>query len=91
MPSSYGDMLASILNMQEQYEYIIRRKVQIGDHINGVWYLLTVDSTKKPPYVVKWTSSMFLAFKFPSEQAVEEFKQAYILPRPAEIIRIEKQ
>lgn len=84
-------MLASILNMQEQYEYLIRRKVQIGDRISGVWYLQTVDSIKKPPHVVKWTPSMFLAFRFPSEQAVEEFNQAYISPRSTEIIRIEKR
>lgn len=76
--------LMGILNRKDPYVYVITSK-----QIEGVWYFFDLEDFTKKPFRVMWISHITPAFKFQSEQAVEEFRSQYLSPRRTEIVRLE--
>ena len=88
MPGFGGQYLEDLMQMLQErgkYIYLISRQVQTVQ-----WYFFDLEN-EEPPYRVAWVPYISPAYKFPSEQAVEEFKMEYILPRKVDIIRLERK
>ena len=84
--SGYIDYLITSLHDNSSFVYIIRLKQMVNR--NKGWYLLDVE---EDPLRVMWSPYISGAFKFPNEEAVEDFKEIFLSQRPTEIIRIEKK
>ena len=81
----YLDHLINTLNEMSKYYYVIRYK-QLYD---PCWYFLDLEETK--PIQVMWVPSSKAAFRFDTEQRVEEFKAHWLQSRSVEILRMEKR
>ena len=53
------------------------------------WFFFDLENDDRP-YRVLWVPYQSPAFKFSSEQAVEEFRAEFISPRRTQILRVER-
>lgn len=82
---SFLDHLITAMQEKNKFLYMIRSRNE-----NGEWYFFDMENDK-PPYRIAWVPYISPAFKFPSEESVEEFRADYIAPRKVEIVRMEIQ
>ena len=85
MIQSYIDHLINVLNEKSNYFYVIRYKKRTPRE----WYFM--DMEKIDPLKVIWVPSFRAAFRFSTEELVEDFKAHWLRRRPVEIVRMEKQ
>ena len=83
IPDDYLDYILGTVQ-DKNYVYIIKF-TRLPHH----WYFYELESELKPHRVI-WGPHITPAFKFPSEQTVEEFRAEFISPRRTEILRMEK-
>lgn len=83
MIGTYIEQLISVLQ-EEKYVYLIK-----STHKQGPWFFFDIENDKRP-YRVIWVRYVLPAFKFPTEELVEEFRSEFLTPRRCEIIRLEK-
>lgn len=76
------DQLVS--HLQNPYLYVITTT-----HVKGQWFFFDIEDLPKKPFRVMWVPNITPAFKFISEEAVEEFRSEYFSPRKTNIIRLE--
>lgn len=88
MLGSYLDQLISSHQNSTKFMYLIR-----STYVNGEWFFFDIENINDDsrPDRVLWVPRALPAYKFSSEQAVEEFRAEFISPRRVEIIRMEKQ
>lgn len=79
----YFDFLVSSIQ-DKNMVYVIKNRSIFGD-----WYFFDIENYE-PPYRVIWVPRVTPAFKFVSEQAVEEFRDEFLSPRKTEIVRIKR-
>lgn len=82
MDSFFEYYLDAIRNKKDIYLYLIHCETR-----NRQWYFFDVEMVKKTPQIM-WVPRKAGAFKFRTEEAVEEFRSLYVSPRKTEIIRL---
>ena len=82
----YIDHLMHVLNEKSNYFYVIRHKRRTPKE----WYLMDVEHDYAPVRVI-WIPSFRAAFRFGTEEMVEDFKADWLRHRPVEIVRMEKR
>lgn len=79
---TYLNFLISSIQERDKYVYLIKHK-----RVEGNWYFFDLNNDE-PPYCALWVPYISPAFKFPSEQSVEDFKSDFLSSREVEVVRL---